>query len=153
MVITWLPGYITMDVVCPEKVSHGMADLIDDCLLSKAEEDHETEKGHVIFRNVHGKPKDVSVFMKSIEEAFWDMPDKVYLMFRLNKEKGKKADVQEDREESDTGREGGDREGTDLPGEHGEAEGACGNPDSDRDPGFEPDPLFETGSAADDDCD
>lgn len=152
MVITWLPGYITMDIVCPEREKESISWLIAGCQLTPGKEEP-AENGKVIFRNISGKPKDVSVFMKSVEESYWDMPDKVYLMFRLNKEKGKKADVQEDREESDTGCEGGDREGTDLPGEHGEAEGACGNPDSDRDPGFEPDSLFETGSAADDDCD
>ena len=152
MVVAWLPGYITMDIVCPEREKGHIIWLIAESKLTFGKEEP-AENGKVIFRNVSGKPRSMTYFMKSIEEGYWDMPDKVYLMFRLNKEKGKKADVQEDREESDTGREGGDREGTDLPGEHREAEGACGNPDSDRDPGFEPDPLFKTGSAADDDCD
>lgn len=105
------------------------------------------------FLDIQGSPMQMSVLLKSLEEDEWDRPDKIYILVKARKGGKKHEHDSADRGEIREGRESGNPEGTDPDPEHGTADRVGRSCDSDRDPGFEPDPWPEEIPGTDDDCD
>ena len=112
------------------------------------------DKERRFFLDIQGSPLQMSALLKNLEENEWDRPDKIYILVKAWKKGGKGHEHDyKDRGEIREGRKGGNPEGTDPDPEHGAADRVGGSCDSDRDPGFEPDPWPEEIPGTDDDCD
>lgn len=111
------------------------------------------DKDRLFFIDIEGSPLQMSALLKNLEENEWDRPDKIYILVKARKGGKKHEHDSADRGKVREGRESGNPEGTDPDPEHGTADRVGRSCDSDRDPGFEPDPWPEEISGTDDDCD